>query len=243
MALPVTAILGATLMRYGWPSTLSIHGGLHWASGGWLRFTTDFGHSEEIALNIILFVPAGLVLALVLRRPLLIFVLLSGLSATIELVQGALGLGTADLSDFLSNTIGAGCGTIAGGAIACVWGSRERRPYAQVGILLGTAVVLAALVPLGAAHRQGHVEKALEARFAGLTFDDYQRWSSDGQIGRRVFTVGGIFSSGAEQHDGRAVVRYPTSFMGIDQCLIATWTRIGVTITRHHESLCDEFMG
>lgn len=244
LALPVTIILGATLLRYGFPSTFDLAAGVHWTSGGWLRFTTDFGHSEEILLNILLFVPAGLVGAVASRRPVLVLMLLAVLSVVIEFVQGVVGLGTADLSDLLSNTIGAGAGSLAGAVIACLWvpGAR-RRPYWELGALLVVTVAAAALVPVGAAHRQQAVEDALAARFAGHTVSDYKRWSATGQLGDRVFAVNGIFSSGAQQQRDRAVVRYPTSFMGIDQCITAIWTATGVGVARHSGGFCDRFMG
>lgn len=244
LALPATAILGATLTRYGWPSTFDLRGGVDWSSGGWLRFTTEFGHSEEVALNIMLFIPAGLIWSLASRSPLAVFAILAASSAAIEFVQGLLSLGTPDLSDFLSNSVGAGMGALVGAVIACLWApSGRRRPYWAVGGLLLATVVLTASVPAGAAHRQKRLEQDLTARFAGLTLADYKRWSSNGEIGDRVFAIDGIFSSGAQQEHGQAVVRYPTSFMWIDQCVTATWTADGVDVAAHNGGYCTRFLG
>src|SRR3954466_15046499 len=117
---PVAAILGATLIRDGWPRAFDVGAGFHWADGGWLRFTSDFGRSEEIFLNVALFVPAGIVLTAVRWRAMVVLGSLTMLSAAVETAQGVLCLGTPDLSDFLSNIVGSAVGIVVGATVACL---------------------------------------------------------------------------------------------------------------------------
>jgi VanZ like family len=194
-------------MRYGWPQAFDLPSGFHWAGGGWLRFTTDFGRSQEIWLNVILFVPAGVVWCMATRRAFAVLAGLVLLSAAIETVQGVLALGTPDLSDLMANT------------------------------------VVAVLVPIGAGGRQASLQAILRDRHAGTTVVDYERWNIHDQLGERVFAAAGVYSTGASQTASRAVVRYPTSFMGIDQCVTATWTSGGVVVDAHSGAFCDRFMG
>jgi hypothetical protein len=72
---------------------------------------------------------------------------------------------------------------------------------------------------------------------------DYERWSAADELGDRVFAIDGVFSTGAVLTASEAVVRYPTSFMGIDQCALATWTASGVEVARESGSSCEKFMG
>ncbi|MCW2791128.1 MAG: hypothetical protein JWO76_226 [Nocardioides sp.] len=242
VALPVAAIPAATLGRYGRPDP-DLTALVHWAPGGWLRFSTDLGRSEEILLNIALFVPAGAVLALVLRRPAATWAALIGLSLVIEAVQGVLGLGSPDLSDVLANSVGAFVGVLLGTAAACVRAEGRRTSLRRLGVLLGAALVLALLVPVGAARREHRFDETLRARFAGTTVADYRRWSRQDTLGKEVFTVDHVYSDGASAHAGSVSVRYPTSFLGIHQCAIATWTSDGFAVARRTGSACTVFLG
>ncbi|MFF2623104.1 VanZ family protein [Oerskovia jenensis] len=84
-----------------------------------------FGRVELMA-NVILFVPPVLLAAIASRRPLVAF--LGGVagSAAVELVQAltpALGR-SCDTNDWLTNSIGAGIGTVLAGA--AIWAARRR---------------------------------------------------------------------------------------------------------------------
>ncbi|WP_116190813.1 VanZ family protein [Paenibacillus taihuensis] len=69
-----------------------------------------FDHPASIALiaNIILFVPMGLLVPLILRRPtfLLTMCLSLGIIVTIEVIQDVTNLGSTDIDDVILNMVG-----------------------------------------------------------------------------------------------------------------------------------------
>lgn len=69
IAASLGGILAITLGRYGLPSQVSAGAATHWAADGLDRFTLGFGSSEEIWLNVALFVPAGYLFTLRGGRP------------------------------------------------------------------------------------------------------------------------------------------------------------------------------
>lgn len=76
-----------------------------------------FGWSQALAmgtnwyLNLLLFIPAGLVLVLVGKKPKWVFIGLALLSALIETIQQLTWSGVADPADFVANSLGAALGT------------------------------------------------------------------------------------------------------------------------------------
>ena len=67
---------------------------------------------SNFVLNLVLFVPAGVAIALVLRRPILALTSLSVLSFAIECLQQVSGFGAPDPADWVANSIGATVGVL-----------------------------------------------------------------------------------------------------------------------------------
>ncbi|MFT4011507.1 MAG: VanZ family protein [Nocardioidaceae bacterium] len=243
-ALTVTLILSLTLARYGWPRTLSLHEAVHWTPGGWQRFGAGVGHEEEISLNVALFVPAAIALALLLRRPLATFTALVALSAVTEFLQGLLGLGMADLSDLLANGLGAFVGTAVGVAVLAVADrqARRQRILALSGLTVVAVVLVAAIPPLAHRHLDDEVTTVRE-QFSGKTLADYEQWTRQGTAGERAFRVGDLYADGTRAEGDDVTVRYPVSFLGVTQCVEATWTATGVTVTGQAGADCTAFWG
>ena len=61
---------------------------------------------SNFVLNLVLFVPSGIAIALASRRPLLTIVVLTLLSFAIECVQQATGFGAPDPADWVANSLG-----------------------------------------------------------------------------------------------------------------------------------------
>jgi hypothetical protein len=138
---------------------------------------------------------------------------------------------------------GAAIGAIVGTCAAGLKHKWTRQDLIQLGLLVTAATCLIALIPLGAHERQHHLEDAVATQFKGLTLADYQAWTGSDELGTKAFTVDHVFSTGATETDESAVVRYPSSFMGITQCVIATWRPTGVRVARRSGESCSRFMG
>lgn len=244
ITLPIAAILSFTLVRGGWPTDIDPRRGFTWAPFGWMRFSTEIGTSQEIWFNVVLFVPAALLLTTVAaQRPLRILVALAALSAAVEVIQGTLQIGSPDLSDVLANSLGSLIGVLLGSAAAYLgkWTTRPSR--SDLAVLVVLSAVLIASIPLGAALRQHQFEKQAMQRFRGQTLEEYQEWAANDELETRVFSMGGTFSSGAYERKGMVVVRYPTSFMGITQCVTVTWTVEGNSVAGKSGNACTTFLG
>jgi hypothetical protein len=244
VAFPLMAILSITLTRDGWPSHFSVRDGLRWTPGGWERFSTGFGSSHEIWFNVALFVPAAIVLTGVAGwRPLKVLPSLIAVSGVVEFLQGVLQVGTPDSSDLLANSTGSTVGVIVSSAALCLTKRQARPPRVDLVLLVVVSVGLLAYVPIGASLRQHRIEDRAEKQFTGQTLQQYQEWSRNDELPSRVFRVDGVFSSGAAERDGSALVRYPTSFMGITQCVIVRWTPRGTKVSGQSGKACLTFLG
>lgn len=84
----------------------------------YVQFSVPFRGIETLA-NLAMLIPLALFATLLLRRPLLVFAAVSGLSAIIELVQAvAPGLGrSCDTDDWFMNTVGAAIGVLVAAGI------------------------------------------------------------------------------------------------------------------------------
>ena len=97
LVLPVLLIVEVTLFRWDGGVTFSLAGAFRWSPDGWRRISYNPG-SDQVVLNVLLFVPAGFAWTLARRRPFAVWLGLTGLSLLIELIQGATGLGAADVA-------------------------------------------------------------------------------------------------------------------------------------------------
>lgn len=239
----LAAIPGLALGRDGLPRLASAAGAVRWAPGGWHRFTGDFLASAEITLNMLLFVPAALLLTVVTRRPLVVVAGLIGLSVGVECAQGIFALGTADLSDVLANGVGAWGGSMAGLVVLAVAGRAERRMLATLAAFAAATAGAAACVPFAAQRHDDAVAAQLATRFAGSDLAAVRSWSTSEELQRRVFMLGDTFSDGASSTDEAYTVRYPTSFLGVRQCVYVVWSRRGVAVRTSSGAGCTVFMG
>ena len=243
VSLSVSSIPAATLTRFGWPTMFSPAGALHWASGGWARFTSDFGTSEEMFLNMLLFVPAGVALTLWRRHPLYVLIALSLLSGVIEVVQGMLGVGNPDVADLLCNSIGAFIGVMIGSTALMLSRGRSGAVGWQLAALAASATCLVASVPTLAAHHRSEVMTQINAQFRNDTLHEWQTWSAQGTLGDRVFRAAGTYSDGSSNKPRTVTVRYPASFLGVRQCVYAVWSDSGVAVTGRSGPACSVFLG
>lgn len=237
------AIIGVTLFRNEGAPSFSPSGIFEWANGGAERFVNDLGQDSEVTLNVLLFIPAALILTFRYRRPPIIFPSLVTLSLVLELTQGLLGLGNPDVSDVLSNSLGA----LIGVALASAWlcGTRYRNPilvWTASLAIAGIAAGVASAFPLARA-RQDHVERELRGRFRGTTVSDYRRWDSEGVLTARVFTLNETFSDGASVTENRAEVRFPINTLGLRMCVYGIWSPRGFEVRPASGSPCTTFMG
>ena len=243
VSLSVSVIPAATLTRFGWPTMVSITGGLHWASGGWERFASDLGRSEEMFLNMALFVPAGVTLTLWRRNPLGALAALGVLSAAIEVAQGVLGLGNPDVSDLLCNSTGAFVGAGIGAIVLMCGRARSRAIGWQLVAFGATAACLVAASPALAAHHRDAVVSELKHQFRNDDIRQWRLWNSQGTVGDHVFRAAGTFSDGSSTRRSTVTVRYPASFLGVQQCVYAVWSASGVTVSARSGPVCTVFLG
>ena len=110
-------ILGAVLFRYGIPTTFSLGTLTEWPTDQMSQLVSDPFSSDQILLNVALFVPAGFFLARLTDRPVISLLVLTGSSLTLEVLQAVLGIGANDVSDVAANAVGAGLGTVSGAGL------------------------------------------------------------------------------------------------------------------------------
>jgi hypothetical protein len=222
--------------------TLSPSGVLHWADGGFSRFIERFGIDSEITLNILLFVPAGILLSLKYRRPWLAVSLLGVLSLLIELAQGLFGLGNPDASDLVSNLLGALLGAQVASIALCF--TRFRNPTilgTAVGVTFAITACIAAANPLAGLRERG-VEHQLLDRFSGTTLANYRRWDETNVLNSTAFQVDRLSSDGSTISADQATVRFPVNTFGIRRCVLAIWTAPGFHVQRESGTPCAEFL-
>lgn len=87
----------------------------------WRAATTGWADGTDGPLNVLLFMPAGFLWGLVVRRRVLVLGGLAGLSLAIELYQGISGTRITNPADVVANTIGAGVGIVMAIALREVW--------------------------------------------------------------------------------------------------------------------------
>ncbi len=193
-------------------------------------------------LNLALFVPAGVVWAAVTRRPFAVAVALSGFSIGIETVQGLTGLGAADLTDVVANSLGGVIGVtvvaLALGAsphlvpsfIRVEAGADEQRfdPKWILGSFVATVLAIGAGfggVEGALAARQRTLREEVEATYEGMTVGDINAILEQDTIGLNPFLVleAGSPDSYRFYGDDRPVeVRYPIDLLGRYRCVFVT---------------------
>lgn len=245
-ALASTAIvLAVTLLRDGAPTTLRLGGLTDWSSDGWRLLSTDPLGSSQFALNVVLFIPAGLAWTLLLRRALAAWLALAGLSVAIEVVQAVTYVGAPDIADAVANSIGAGLGVIAAVTVDAFTSRHLERPTRRARIAMAVAVgaVVLLAVPawfVGASRHQQSVEAELRAAFEGTDRATVEALlDSDPE---EVFGATGEWADGTRRSDLALEIRYPASFFGLQRCVVARWDATSVEFRRASGGACTEFI-
>jgi VanZ like protein len=197
-------------------------------------------------LNVILFVPAGLVWTVVIRRARRVLIALVVLSFLIETLQALFALGASDVTDLIANALGATIGVASGAAIRWrdpSWLPRsfERADPDAAHRSISARRVAAWLIATGALfglcfglvqvevnRKQSNLRDELEAVFDGLTISDVNRIREPGLDGISPFfdLVSVRPNAYRFYDDDRPVeVRYPVDFLGAYRCVFVTFSK------------------
>lgn len=250
LACSIGLIVAVTLARDGLPRSFSLAALGSWPTDQTRQFLADPLTSDQIVLNVLLFVPAGYFLVRVRRRPVPSWALLTLFSLVLEPAQALLGIGANDVSDVVANAVGAALGVAAASLLGWLRppSGDLARPgrrhilgwlgaWASVGVLLvGGAQVLAA-------RRAEELRATLDRGFAGSTLADYRQWESRDLVASTVFDIVSPRADGVEQRPDAVLVRYPAAVLGARWCVLVTWDAQGVSTARSRGSDCSRFLG
>lgn len=242
----IALIVAVTLFRDGLPSAIHLASLADWSTDGLDRLSRDPLGSSQFVLNVVLFVPAGLVWTWVVRRSLAVLAALIAGSLLIESVQGVTGVGASDVADLVANGLGAGMGVGAAVLVRELVRTRGLEFSSRTNRLAGvaTAVCLVTLFAgwfVGASRRQDSVEHALRQRFANTTIDDVDAWLADDP--ELLWSAVSDRSDGSRRFEEAIEVRYPATFFSLHRCVFVTWTNTSVTFTKASGRDCTVFIG
>lgn len=196
-------------------------------------------------LNVLLFAPAGLFVALATRRALVTGVVLIAMSACIEVAQGLFGLGAPDPGDLIANSVGG----VAGAALATVVPRTQRHEWTlkviTTSILVAGAIAGSAWVAmnLGADARRDALAAEIGRAFVGMTSADIAAEMATPTGPERLFSTTTIRPDylGQVGESGIYAARYSTQFLGVDRCVFARWDSGGLTLTDGSGAECTAF--
>jgi hypothetical protein len=246
LTLPILLILEATLFR-GMPG-FSPSGVLNWSADGWNRISYN-PWSDQVMLNALLYAPAGFAWTVARRRPLAVWLGLTGMSLLIELVQGLTGFGAPDVADLIANSIGAALGAAAAWVVLSLVAVRRgvrprpRALLARAALLAAAAAVLYASLAVAADRRQARLETELVHLYGASSFEQYARWEKADRLSKKVFEKTSVYTDGMRFGDASVTIRYPASFFGIRRCVFARWTTGSFAVKRGHGRACTKFIG
>lgn len=262
----IAGCISLTLGRGGVPRGFRPGDVFAWAGSGWDRLAYgDLLGSSQFLLNIALFVPAGLAWTWLTRRPIQTFLALTGFSMLIESVQAVAGLGGADITDIVANTIGAALGVTAAAIFVCGTdrtkrserqpGDTRRRGAAVAGAAALVLLVLFGLLA-GADRRQAQIHDELENAFVDTSFDeisaalrgdpdDPDRFEPGARFvdGEQIFSAISVRADGVRYADDRIELRWPARFFGFRRCVYVIWTPSAVQLRDLSGRACTEFIG
>jgi hypothetical protein len=219
----------------------------------WLTEWSDLAgrmSGSQFALNVALFVPAGLAWGLLLRRWGVVAAGLAVASLLIETVQSIFGLGAADVTDLIANTTGAGLGVLGAIALAStvphsVGGTLSTRQRA-VTLACTAAVLLAAWlgVTLLSTRSTASLEDDLRAAFEGTDRADIAPAIS-GQTDDPEALFGRIDTRPDYiiQVEQSTVIegRYSAPVLWMRRCVFVQWDDHGVRFDRGSGDDCTVF--
>ena len=242
----VALIVSVTLFRDGLTSGFHPTGFLHWSNGGFERLSRDPLGSSQFLLNVVLFVPAGLVWTWVVKRPTAVLACLVGVSLLIECAQGITGAGVTDVADLAANGIGAALGVGVAALVSAVVRSKGVviSGRAQILAIVATSAFVVLSVSgwfIGASQRQQSVEDELQRRFANTTTDDIDALLAEDP--EQLWSAISARSDGSRHLDDAIEVRYPATFFSLHRCVFVTWTKTSVTFRKASGDDCTAFLG
>ena len=203
-------------------------------------------------LNVVLFVPAGVFVALATRHPGRALVALITLSLLIEMIQSVGFLGAPDPADLVANSLGACVGVAA----ATVWMRRPNvvdsttapRSTVRVAmVIVAAALTVSGIGGLGliagADARRASLAQDLRKTFAGTTSSD---------IGPKIESQTGFTellaaTSVRPSYLGRVgdtnqfEGRYSIDFFGLHRCVFIRWNPNGFTLRDGSGGACTIF--
>lgn len=230
---------GSPVAMPGWAGLLV------WSPDGLWRALADPLGSTQTLLNILLFLPAGLLWTVVTRRPWSVLGSLGALSLGIELVQAVTGLGANDVADLVANVAGAAAGVgvvVLAGWVTDAIAERDVGPgrWWRRAIAVGMAAACAAALPfLGASQRQAALVEEASRHFDGTTLSDVERWERAGELDRVWRGVPSSYSDGFVIDAGTATARYPARFLGRHTCVLVTWDPAQVQVRPAAGTVCS----
>lgn len=242
----IALIVSVTLFRDGLASGFRLAGIADWSSDGLERLSRDPLGDSQFLLNIVLFVPAGLVWTWVVKRPLAVLLSLVGVSLLIEGLQGVTGAGVTDIADLVANGTGAALGVGLATLVGAVVRSRGTAFSSRTLTLAGAATSALVVVAvsgwfIGASQRQQSVEDELQRRFADTTTDDVDALlAEDPEL---LWSAVSVRSDGSRHLDDIIEVRYPATFFSLQRCVFVTWTKTSVTFKKASGDDCTAFLG
>jgi len=237
-------IVQVTLLRDGLPPGVCLECITQW----------NFGRAgagavgTEVWLNVVLFVPLGLLATLLWRRPLRALGAAVLLSVLVETVQ-SVSVGVADLLDVIANSLGALIGTWLASVLLL---ARDTVSSERIDRWIAAWVVSVPLLVLAigwggsllvATTRQDSVVRQLEEAFAGTALADYERWEADDVLDEEVFAVGTPWATSASRGDAVARVTFPASFYFAERCVVGTWVPDGFSTERLEGPACTQVVG
>ncbi len=262
----VAGCISLTLARDGAPEAFRPGSAFAWTGSGWDRLVDgDLLGSSQFLLNVVLFVPAGLAWTWLTRRPVRTFLALAGFSMLIESVQAVAGLGGADITDVVANTIGAALGvaTVAVALNGIDWSRRSQRPPVdsakarcrRCGNRCGCACCA------GRAARRcrpapAHIHDELQDAFINTSYyqiaavlqgdpDDPDRLDPDARFSdsEQIFSAISVRADGFRYSDDQIELRWPALFFGFRRCVYVIWTPSAVQFRDLSGAACTDFIG
>jgi hypothetical protein len=254
-AVALASIAGILAVTLG---VRAVKGGeLGGASLGWLINGDLWSQSVDVGsgwlLNVALFVPAGLFVALATRRPWRALLGLAVLSLLIELVQSLGLLGAPDPADLVANSLGAAIG-VSLAAIALrssAWsiGRDEGVAASRKTVLVASAAVVGVAgigwlgLLAGADAKRASLANDLRESFAGSTSTDIAARieADDGfdqllsAVETRPSYLGRVGNT--NQFEGR----YSIEFFGLHRCVFVRWTTDGFALRYGSGDVCTIF--
>lgn len=255
---PIPAV---TVLLGGFPKYFNSNLGsaFGWWLHGWGKVANDLATFSEAKLNVVLFVPAGVTWAATTRRYGRTLAALAAGSFVIETLQALFGLGSADTTDLVTNTLGAAIGVGLAMIGVAVWRrtkwsalgpatSRLSR-RSQVAIAIGVVVAAAGavlVVQWRADVARDDLLAELHRTYDGTTIDDmapyffdegkpFEEFMNRNSVRPDSFLYGRDHTS--------AEVRYAVLYFGLSRCVFVTWTDEGVSFRTDDGDICTDFLG